>query len=61
MNNYQDKEPNISEMENSLNKEVVSKIMTCNELNRQEMDEVNKWLDSLEEIYDRNERHTDQT
>ena len=45
--NYQDKEPNISELENSLNEEVVSKIMTCNELSEDEKQELNEWLDNV--------------
>lgn len=44
---YLDKETSTTEMENSLNEDVASKIMTCNELNEEEKKELNEWLDKI--------------
>ena len=53
MCNYQDKQTPISEMENSLNEEVVSKIMSCNELSEDEQKELNEWLNNVLDKYGR--------
>lgn len=56
---YLDKETPITEMENSLNEEVVSKVMTCNELDDEEKKVLDKWLDSvMESANERNERNS---